>query len=369
MKQFKLAVLSDIHLGHKRTSTIEIIKNLRKALPDDSQTAELDMVVLAGDVFDGLLTLPQDEVSDIDAWIAHLLRLCKKHDIMLRVLEGTPSHDWKQSERFVTMNEAGQIGADLKYVKELSIEYVQQHDIHLLYVPDELPGGPEKTLEQVKSLLKARGLSQVDFAFMHGQFEYQLPEHIKAPKHSSLDYLQLVKHLVFIGHVHTHSRFERIIAQGSFDRLSHGEEGPKGHVRATVWEDGTADVVFVENPGAKLYKTVNCSGLDLDETLTRVDDYAKELPPGSHVRVLGDPDNPVFSSMEALVRLHPLLIWSKKVNEVQVEVTVDEVLQETYTPITLTRDNLESILLERMADSGVSGVALAASQRILADCL
>lgn len=369
MKQLKLAVFSDIHLGHKRTSTAEIIHNLKKALPDDSETAELDLIVLAGDVFDGLLTLPQDEVGDIDAWIAHLLRLCKKHDICLRVLEGTPSHDWKQSERFVTINEVGEIHADLKYVKELSIEYLEKHDLQLLYVPDELPGGPEKTLERVRDLLKAKAIDKVDFAFMHGQFEYQLPEHVKAPKHSSADYLCLVKQLVFIGHVHVHSRYDRIIAQGSFDRLSHGEEGPKGHVRATVRSGGDIDVVFVENTLAKTYRTINCTGLDLDQTLELADRIAAPLPAGSHVRIQGDPDNPVFSSMETLVRMYPLLVWSKKVNEIESQPTIDEVLEETYTPITLTKDNLESVLLERMASAGVDGIVLQSAGIILSETL
>ena len=79
------------------------------------------------------------------------------------------------------------------------------------------------------------GLTKVDYAVMHGQFDYQLPKHITGmPRHDSQKYLDIVKHYIFIGHIHTHSVYDRIIAQGSFDRLTHGQEEPKGYVVSIV---------------------------------------------------------------------------------------------------------------------------------------
>ena len=82
-RKLHLAVVSDIHLAHKRNPASRIIQNLRDAFPDNVETAQLDLIVLAGDVFDGLISLPDDEVTDIKAWITYMLRLCKKHDIIL----------------------------------------------------------------------------------------------------------------------------------------------------------------------------------------------------------------------------------------------------------------------------------------------
>jgi hypothetical protein len=367
--ELKMAVVSDIHLGHRRNPTAEILKNLRAAFPDDATTAELDIIYLAGDVFDDLLSLPDDEVVWIKVWIVHFLHVCKKHDVMVRVLEGTPSHDWKQSKLFTTLNEVAGIGADLQYVTTLSIEYIQRHDIHVLYVPDEWDT-TENTLSQVKDLLKAKGLTQVDYAIMHGQFDYQLPEHVKAPKHIAQEYLSLVRYLIFIGHVHVHSRFDRIVAQGSFDRLSHNEEGPKGHVRATVRDVDDMDVQFIENTGAKRFVTVKCTHMELDETLHEIAEAVNGLPDGSHVRVEASAENPILTNMEELIRSWPLLTWTKIARDTEQEEAVNEVEEDTpYIPIIITRDNLPSLLLERVARAGVHGNVLDAAVTILEEVM
>lgn len=366
--ELRIASISDIHLGHPRNPTRDIIENLKLAFPDNAETAQLDLIVLGGDVFDDLLSLPREEVLDIDFWILDLLRLCKKHDILLYVLEGTPSHDWKQSQRFEAINTMAKVGAALKYVTTLSIEYIERFNLNLLFVPDEWESTTEKTLAQVRELMQARDLEQVDYAFMHGQFEYQLPEFVKAQKHSSEAYLALVKHLIFIGHVHRHSSFERIIAQGSFDRLAHGEEEPKGHVRATIHADGTYQVTFVENVGAKIFKTINCNAYGLDETLAVIDAAMQSVPENAFVRIEGHETNPIFSTFEVLVRRYPLITWSKLVHKDDEEekvVTLD--MEDTYVPITITRDNIETLLMERLARHPLADAVLSESRRLLAE--
>lgn len=369
MKNLKIAVVSDVHLGHRRNDARNIAENLRLAFPDNAETADLDILFLAGDIFDDLLSLPHEDVVEIDLWIVYLLRLVKKHDITLRVLEGTPSHDWKQSERFSNINQLTSIDADLKYVKDLSIEYIEKFDIHVLYVPDEWDS-TEKTLNQIHDLLKAKGLEKVDFAIMHGQFEYQLPPHVKAQKHNSEAYLKIVEHLIFIGHVHVHSRYDRIIAQGSFDRLSHGEEGPKGHVRAVVSPDGRYDVVFMENKHAKIFLTVRVHFLSLEETIETIDRQVQALPEGSQVRVEANYDHPIFANMEMLIRRHPLFTWTKLPREDEEQETAAIIEDETiFIPITLTRDNIGGLLMERAANSGATSEILTAAELMLREVL
>lgn len=366
----KIAVVSDIHLGHARNPTERIIKNLRAAFPDNAETAELDMIVLAGDVFDTHLSLPDDVVTEIKVWVTYMLRLCKKHDILLRVLEGTPSHDWKQSKIFQSLNLVTGIGADLKYVRNLSIEYEERHDMWLLFVPDEWTNSTETTLSQVHDLLRAKGLTHVDYAFMHGQFEYQLPPHVQAQKHKSEEYLKIVKHLIFIGHVHIHSRYDRIIAQGSFDRLSHGEEGPKGHVRAYRRGD-ESDVVFFENEAALRFVTVKCEAMTLEDTLAEIAKQVQALPPDSFVRVQATYDNPIFSNMDALVRKWPWFTWDKKpIDDGETEAAETMVDDEvSYIPITITRDNVTAMLTDRLINSGAPSDVLAMAQEIMPEVL
>ena len=89
----RVGVASDIHLGHARNKAEFIIANLNHCFSNDAYFSTVDLVVLAGDVFDNGMPLSSEDVSHIDMWVAKLLRLCHKHKVMLRVLEGTPSHD------------------------------------------------------------------------------------------------------------------------------------------------------------------------------------------------------------------------------------------------------------------------------------
>lgn len=369
-KKLKIAVLSDLHLGHRRVDTEHILDNLRKALPDNAETAELDIVFLAGDVFDSLLNLSDECVFLIELWIIEVLRLCKKYDIMLRVLEGTHSHDWKQSEHFDVLNRGTKINADLAYVQELFIEYIPRHDITVLYVPDDLNTDTNVTLSQVRELMTIKGLTKVDYAIMHGQFEYQLPEIVKAPKHPSKEYLEIVDKLIFIGHIHVFSTFERIVAQGSFDRLSHGEEEPKGHVRADIEEDGTYKVRFVENEGAKKFITLECRGLTLLETLEEIELKSKDVPDESFVRILCLPDNPILREMDHLTRMRPLITWSKLIKEektYEVDEDREDPFQEDFVPINITPDNIVRLVMDRLRNKPLSPALFESVERVITE--
>lgn len=350
VKKIHLATLSDIHLGDRRNSASEIIANLRRAIDDNTETSQLDIIFLAGDVFDDLLVLSNDDVIEIDLWIYWLITLCAKHDIVLRILEGTPRHDRTQSKRFLLVNELMGYPADVKYMDKISIEHIERFGIDVLYIPDEATASPELTLKQVKEMMKAKALTQVDFAIMHGMFEYQVPIISKDHKHSSSEYLALVRYLIFIGHVHTFTQLDRITAQGSFDRTAHGQEEAKGHVRATVYESGEWEVVFVENKGAKKFVTVRCQASTLEETLVEINDVVQTLPKGSHIRLDLDRDHPLNASTDVLIRTFPMISWEKTIRGTDEEIAISDIVEpdEDYTPITITRENIVELLMKRL---------------------
>jgi DNA repair exonuclease SbcCD nuclease subunit len=60
MTKLKYLVLSDIHLGSKNNTTAEIINNLDiffKNYTQDGEFSELDIIFIAGDLFDRLLDM------------------------------------------------------------------------------------------------------------------------------------------------------------------------------------------------------------------------------------------------------------------------------------------------------------------------
>lgn len=357
-KDIDYLVLSDIHLGHRKNSAAEIITNLKYVIGEHVKTNRLDLIFLAGDVFDSLLTLSTDDVTDIILWVDWLFNLCAKHDIKLRVLEGTPSHDWWQSKLFVNVDKITKLNLDFKYVKSLSIETIDDLGLSVLYVPDEWSPDTDDTYKQVLELLASNNLRQVDIAIMHGQFGYQLPAHIqKVPRHNEDNYMAIVRYYISIGHVHIYSVFKRIIAQGSFDRLSHNEEHDKGCVHLSIRVNGDMSYFFIPNFNAKTFKTISLHTIDLDASMKRIEKIVSKLRDGSYLRVRAKSDHPVMIGLDDIRKRYPNINFTKQVIDDVAEtndVAESFIDDNGYTPITITRSNIEEQLFGLLSRRGLA---------------
>jgi DNA repair exonuclease SbcCD nuclease subunit len=371
-KPIRVAVVSDIHGGHPRNPTARIFNNLDQELNNYRVLETLDLLVIAGDLFDRILSFASEEGRHIDQWIYSLLRRCAKTKTKLRVLEGTPSHDRRQSIRFDdNYNKLKKIKhalPDFKYVDTLEIEYIPDFGINVLYLPDEYGASHEDALHQVKALLAEKKLSTVDFAFMHGMFEHQVPPGVNIPTHRSAEYLELVDYLIFIGHVHTPSSYSRIVAQGSFDRLAHGEEEAKGYVRALVQPDGEYEAVFVENRNAMKFVTVAVEDCDLTEALLRIADHLIHIPDGSFVRVSASKAHPIQQGLYVLSAKWPTYQWSLHVTDKR-EKIADVLAQPlpSYAPVQIDRSNLLEVVQKRLIQRNYSSEVVQACIRALSE--
>ena len=370
-----IAVISDIHLGHAKNKAENIIRNLDKCFSNTKTLTGLDILFLAGDVFDELLHLDDPAVGHIKLWIARLLRRCHHLGIKIRVLEGTPSHDRKQSILFVTLNEinskSGNNLCDLKYIDILDIEYFPDYDINVLYVPDEWGNGAQDCLDQVKAKLTEKNLAAVDLGIMHGMFAYQMGAGLShLPHHDEEEYLNIVLGPIFIGHVHRYSTYKRIIAQGSADRLSHGEEDPKGYIRAIINNDLTYTAKFIENKDAAIYKTITINTEDITEALVYIDSEIRDLPIDSNIRIAANYANSILSNMSVIKDRWPQFIWSTKV--LGKETKVSEVLidhRNKYIPVVLDRQTIKPLLLSRLNRLSLGPVILDSATKQLTEVL
>jgi predicted MPP superfamily phosphohydrolase len=336
----KYIVVSDVHLGHRRTPTEHIIYNLRKTL-FSSENVDVDIIFIAGDLFDRCLDFNSKDVHEIVVFLHELLEVCSSLSIKLRVLEGTPSHDWKQSRILVEMNENLREPCDLRYFSELDIEIMEDLNISVLYIPDEWNDSHEKIFSECQDKLKEKELAQVDIGIFHGQFAYQL----RGPVGQSAvlkeeDFLSVVKYYINIGHYHTHSFFDRIVAQGSFDRLTHGEEEDKGFVKMTIGEQPSWE--FIPNKNAYVYKTIPVRA---NTTLEQLDKKILNLPIDSYVRLEMKPDHPFYTTFKDLqLRYHAYRLSKKSPKEKDVKVSVKEDLNGMVSSFCLTEDNIFSKL-------------------------
>ncbi len=358
MKDCRIVSVSDVHLGHRKNDTFEIVLALRKYILDPALLKETDIMIIAGDLFDRLLDLENEYLGEIQLFMVSVLHACEKHDVTLLVLEGTPSHDRRQSHMFDTLVLATNSKADYHYVTTLDILYLEKYDAHILFVPDVWRPTAQETLDEFKDLLKSKGLTQVDLAIMHGQFEYQLPPHVKSVAlHSAEEYHKLVKTHIFIGHDHTHSRYGIITSQGSFDRLVHGEEEPKGFVQAII-KNNEATIWFIENKDARTYNTVDCTDISLQDTIEYLQEYVKSLRMDACVRIKAEKNHPIFSNMAELVKISATIDWSKKSDDEKPTQSANlsgvSDLDQEWTPIHIDSDNIVKTLLDRLKTKSVT---------------
>lgn len=361
----RYAVISDVHLGNKRNSARNIIANLNEHISNVAFISTLDILFIAGDLFDEMLYLSADEVGDIQVWMGNLLAICRKLKVKLRVLEGTPSHDRHQSRLFMRLDEiqmqSGKYHSDavvdLKYFEILDIEYMEDLDLSILYIPDEWGPTTEDTYAQVLALMKERGIEYVDIAMMHGLFTYQLPENIPhIPRHNEESYLSIVRYLISIGHIHTFSTYSRIIAEGSFDRLSHNEEEPKGFVVVELSTDDTYTAEFIENTGAAIFKTISCTEMDMAESLEYIESAISNIPSGANLRIEASASHAIGTNLAVIKTRWPDYIWTfigRDKGKKEKKALVDS--QRTYVPIVLDRQTLADVVIERLLRMGLSG--------------
>lgn len=348
--KFSFASISDIHLNHSMTLTGDILDNLNRFLLDPVLLTSLDAIFIVGDFWDRLVDLENVNSCEIKTWINKLLHLCKYYDLYLFVLEGTFSHDRKQSRVFETENNLYQIGAKVKWVKEVSIIHLDDHDLNLLFVPDDWKPNPEDTWKDVLDVLHFNNLGKVDFAFTHGTYEHHLPAFVKTPRHINSRYESIVKHVIMNGHIHIHSINGKIITHGSFDRLHHGEEAAKGFVKVDLFNDDTLNITFIENTNAKKYISVDCRDLSIDESLDLIVSKAN-VPDRSVFRII-DKRNGVASQAYKTIKDHfPQFDWSPpKIVDIKTQNIFEPQanLRTFVTTTNLSDDNIREMAMERI---------------------
>jgi len=351
MSNYKYLVFSDVHFGHRRTPTDFIISNLNKIFDKHKRwKRDLDIIFIAGDLYDRRLDMSSPEAVASIAFMLKLIKYCSKYRIKLRILEGTPDHDWRQASLFSTLIDKGRYDVDYKYIDVLSIEHMNDLNIDILYIPDKWDT-PDNTYEQVENLLRENGLSKVDLVIMHGQFHYQLPVTLSS-SHNESDYIRITRGLIHAGHIHRHSVHKSIVVEGSFDRLAHNEEEPKGLLETTV-VDNTYNWKFIENTGAKVYRTVVVDSSDIEEIEKTVTDAVSKVPRDSYIRFKVTQGSPLPSIIKTLRKSHPgyyldYIYDTDKIEETSGDKTLISTRIEPSVSIQIGPDNIKRLLLDRI---------------------
>ncbi len=361
-----ILVFSDVHLGHHKTKTDYIISNLRTVIHYLIENEKIDLVCIAGDLIDRRLWSDDIVLSSIIGYIYELMTICKNNNVSLRVMKGTPSHDWDQLKLFNLVYEKLNEKFDFAYYDDVIIEYNERLKKTILYIPDEWGMTAEYTFNYVKKLMKDKNLSQIDLAFMHGMFDYQVASLPNMPfsksVHKSSDYLSIIKYYIFIGHIHTFSTFERIIAEGSFDRLAHNEEEDKGCVLFHLDDDvSKCSYEFIVNKNAKIYKTIEVKQKDINKAISFIEKEIKKYPKDSYIRLLLNKDSPFISIYDKFVLNQLDYHFSKKIlNNDKTKETMTKDFKKS--DVTINEKNIHTILKNKLdnlsIDSNIKSYAI-----------
>lgn len=373
-RPIKWWVMGDVHMGHSSTPAVKIAEEIRHYLAYNKEAHTVDILVIEGDYWDKLLPNNHDDVFITEENIYYILNWCKDHDVTLLLVDGTPLHDAGQMQKFIHINDNAKINANLVFVEDVSIRYIPKFDINVLFIPDRPRSSPEATYQTVLKLMQEMQLEYIDVAIMHGAFQYQVPQIAPEHKHIEENYLSIVKGPIFIGHIHTHSVFDRIIAAGSFSRLKHGEEEAKGFIEAIVQPNLEFKAKFIENKLATIYKSIIVTGLDIQDSITKIRNNLEGLPINSKIRIVCEQNHPLTAdkSFTTLKIEFNNFYWSIKViTDKSVVAEEKEVFSEenSYTPLVINKNNIEELLLQRASDVGYDAKIISAIPKLLKEII
>ncbi len=344
VKLIRGIAISDLHLGCPRVPAAHTHQALQEWLYPQL-TDNLDILFISGDFFDTLLDMDGKAGYVAVNIINDLYELAVKHKFYIRILRGTFKHDRRQVQ-FFNLNETLTLhkSPQILVVDEAKIEYISALNLHVMYLPDELH---DDIYSIINCLLKQHRLTQVDFIINHGYFEHLLPKGIPhIPKNTlNLDRVQTyVKGCIFNGHVHTANVYRNVINVGSFDRLAHGEESPKGYFKFT-YDFHKVQSAFVENKSASWFKTYT---YDEHTTLNQFIKWVEAQHLRSdylyHLRLYG-PDRPIRVELETYIQTKYDLvrITRKLTNEVSTDMNDVEDTDEVEL-LPLTEQNLPNTI-------------------------
>ncbi len=316
-KAFRYLNLSDLHLGNMKNKSTNIIHNLLTYFEENHKLfITLDMIILNGDIYERLLPTSSVDAVAVMEYLCNLVNFCQKYNVKLRIVNGTPSHDANQIDMFtITLKTLG-VNVDYRYMNDISIEYLEEFNLNLLYIPDEIRDTTITTHDDVLKLMVDRNISKVDIAFIHGHFGFQLPGIILDTSHIEEDYLNIVTHYIHVAHIHKPMFYKRILGNGSFDRLAHGEEEKKGGIVVFLNPNGEDSFIFIENKHAMYFKTIFIETRDFIEALEQLRSSIKNVPIGHHIRLVIDKDNPLVNNYQDFkAKLHHYQVILKKIDK------------------------------------------------------
>lgn len=342
-----LLAISDVHIGCPRINPKLLHERLIKFLYPQI-TSDIKILFICGDFFDTALSLSAAAAFEALKIIDELKKLCRSVGCDLRILRGTFTHDRRQPAHFINGEDPDD--TSVRMYENMAVEYHAKTGLTILYLPDNIPS--KDIYKDIRELLDSHNLDKVDILINHGYFEHMLPPNIPAP-HGCLTQEKIskfVKGCVLNGHVHLTSIYKNVISVGSFERMVHGEESPKGFYRIDIDNDAYR-FQFIENKEANKFITYNLRPFDQNEEAIGVfsrafEELVSTLRPDEevHIRFISDEQGIVDTCTQIAKSLLPG-VTVDKAQVVKREQILENIPMELSELPVITPLNLEELLM------------------------
>ena len=348
MNQTSILAISDVHIGCPRLNPFLLHERFTKFLYPRI-TKDISILFICGDFFDSLINLSNPSSREAMTIIKELKFLCRSVGCDLRVLRGTFSHDRDQPLHFIHREDPND--NTVKMFDKISFEYHEKTGLNIVYIPDN--HGSKDIYSDIAELLKAHNVEKADILVHHGYFIHMFPPGIKPDKNAlDVDVIQkYIKGCVLNGHVHRSSIYKNVISIGSFDRLAHDEDDPKGFYQVDI-EGDKYKFNFIENKEANKFITIDLLGYGENQEAALkyfCDEWARMIPTFIeghvvHVRVKTD-DKTINDACRTAAKE----MWKWTIVDAAKTVKRDQVLENINTCLdelpVITPGNIETLLM------------------------
>lgn len=207
-----------------------------------------------------------------------MIDIVKEKNIILRIIQGTRSHDLNQLQAFKAYENSNEL--NFRIIESVSTEDLL--GMHLLYIPEEYPEDAEEFYKEYKN-------DKYHIGFAHGTFDFVAPpgsiEISNRSTHSSPVLIwkewkdAFEKGFISSGHIHGRNVYSnKIYYPGSFSRWSFGERSDKGFTYFEYDLDNeTYTVKFIDNTLAPKYEVTSIRDLDIKDENQSVESFQKVL--------------------------------------------------------------------------------------------
>jgi DNA repair exonuclease SbcCD nuclease subunit len=281
----KIVIINDIHFGIKDSK--RLYDELHQ-FTDYIESNPVDMVMFNGDFFDLKLAVGDLATFYAMSFFQKVITICKEKKIIVRMIQGTRSHDLNQLCLFEPFTRDRDI--DFKIY-----ETVQEEEIlgkKILFLPEEYP-------ENFKTYYDEYKTKKYDILFGHGTWDFlsfgaEKKESAKGVRQAPIfifdEWQETLKEGVAVfGHIHGRTiHKDKVFYPGSFTRWGYGELGDRGFSVLTV-DDSSWSLEFINNTEAPIYSTASvkeiCSDMDTMSAADIISLITEQVKNNDHLRI------------------------------------------------------------------------------------